>query len=279
MEQEWMPMGFVRYAGTVVLTERPNYFSMAYDCRLFLILGEGSIRIDTRDYRLAVGDVVYIPPAIPYRFCPKEAMEIRAVNFDIGEDVRRDISLLPPVAADRFDWGLVSVIPPVSFREPLVLGPSSRIARLIEDIAQEKRFPMEGSEEMLSLLIRQCMLLLHRGCLRPVSRKEEALVREILRYMEEHLAESFDGGALAERLCYHPYYINRVFKKATGETMHACLLRMRVERAASLLQTTDLPIDQVGASVGFGNHAHFSKVFRRYIGMTPGEYRRSHPVV
>ncbi len=279
METEWKPTGFVRYAGTVVLTGEPAYFSIAYDCRLFLILGEGSIRIEARDHRLSVGDIVYIPPAVPYRFCSKETMEIRAVNLDVGENVRRDIPLLPPVAADQFDRSLVTAMPPAPFHEPLVFGPSGQITRLIEDIVREKRFPVEGSEDMLSLLIGQCLILLYRMRLRPVTQREEKLVRSLLRYMEEHLDTRLNNATLTEQFCYHPYYVNRVFKRATGETIHACLLRMRVERAASLLQSTDLSIEQVGARVGLENPAHFAKVFRRYTQMTPGEYRRSHPVV
>ena len=271
--------GYVRYAGTVPLAGEAPFYSMAYDCRLFLVFGEGSIRIREKVYRLGTGDIIYIPPAVPYRFHAGSGMVVRAINFDIGKAPDEETAVLSPVAADNFDPLRVVSMPPPPFDLPFVLAPYGQISRLIEELVREKRFPGEENRAMLSFLLGQCLLLLYRHRLHRVTEKEANLVRRLLRYLEEHLSERIENNCLSEAFSYHPYYLNRVFKKATGETIHACFLRLRVEHAAALLQSTELSIEQIGVSVGFENHAHFSKVFRRYTDMTPGEYRRAHPAI
>lgn len=72
-------------------------------------------------------------------------------------------------------------------------------------------------------------------------------------------------------------HFSREFAKTFGESPHAYLLTRRLERAASLLRTTDRRVADVCFLVGLGSVGSFTTSFRRMFGLTPSEYRRSFP--
>jgi len=67
------------------------------------------------------------------------------------------------------------------------------------------------------------------------------------------------------------------FKKAFGVSPHAYLLVRRLERAATLLRTTDQSVAYICVSVGLSSVGSFTTSFKRTYGMTPTEYRAEHP--
>ena len=83
-----------------------------------------------------------------------------------------------------------------------------------------------------------------------------------------------DNGEIASRLGYHSYYLNRVFKRNTGVTIHQAVIKEKIRIAKHLLSETNLPISDVASEVGFEERSQFCTVFRKYTGFTPTEYRR-----
>jgi AraC-like DNA-binding protein len=73
-----------------------------------------------------------------------------------------------------------------------------------------------------------------------------------------------------------PYHFARQFRRATGLPPHQYVIARRVERAKGLLQAgTDLSLAQVAAHAGFSDQSHFCQHFRRIVGVTPGQFRKS----
>jgi LacI family transcriptional regulator len=69
--------------------------------------------------------------------------------------------------------------------------------------------------------------------------------------------------------------IQRRFKSATGRTLHEEMLRVRLARAQELLSDTDLPIVTIAERLGFKHQEYMGVVFRKKLGVTPAQYRRS----
>jgi len=92
-------------------------------------------------------------------------------------------------------------------------------------------------------------------------------------YIEAHLAEpvSLDDFASASGLSRMHFAAQ--FKAATGFRPHEYLLRRRIERAQQLLVRADLTITDIAHLVGFQTQAHFTTVFNRFVGYTPGAWR------
>ena len=70
-------------------------------------------------------------------------------------------------------------------------------------------------------------------------------------------------------------YLYKLFKQHTGYTPHQFQMLQRINRAKSLLSGSDDPITDISYRVGFGESAHFSRVFKEMTGVTPGFYRSS----
>ncbi|MFO7188205.1 MAG: helix-turn-helix transcriptional regulator [Pseudomonadota bacterium] len=68
--------------------------------------------------------------------------------------------------------------------------------------------------------------------------------------------------------------LKRRFKTATGTTLIEYLQNLRVEEAKKLLETTELPAEEISAQVGYEDGSFFRRLFKRSTGLTPGQYRR-----
>ena len=81
--------------------------------------------------------------------------------------------------------------------------------------------------------------------------------------------------AVAARLS--PAHFSREFRRAFGESPHQYLLTRRLERAASLLRSTDWSVARICVSVGLSSIGSFTVSFGRMFGMPPTAYRAAHP--
>src|SRR5262249_60369278 len=73
-----------------------------------------------------------------------------------------------------------------------------------------------------------------------------------------------------------PYHFARRFKESTGLSPHRYIIARRIERAKELLRgEEDLSLGQVAARVGFWDQGHFTRHFKRLVGVTPRRFRRS----
>ena len=71
-------------------------------------------------------------------------------------------------------------------------------------------------------------------------------------------------------------YLRNLFYEQCGESPQAYLIRQRIERACHLLEINDSPIRVIASSVGYTDSLQFSKIFHKYMGMSPSEYRAKH---
>lgn len=79
---------------------------------------------------------------------------------------------------------------------------------------------------------------------------------------------------VAEHLDLHPNYVCSLLKREIGMTFVRYLHQVRIERAKELLASRSaVPLEQVARQVGYENPRHFYKVFKQYVGQTPGSFR------
>jgi AraC family transcriptional regulator len=100
-------------------------------------------------------------------------------------------------------------------------------------------------------------------------------LNRVLEYINANLNDKLELGVLAEVVGLNLYHFARAFKQSTGETPHQYVLRRRIERAKEFLRYSQLPVIEASARTGFVDQSHFSKVFRRIVGVAPSEYRNS----
>ena len=98
-------------------------------------------------------------------------------------------------------------------------------------------------------------------------------VLSLVYYAERFPLEVLSVPALAARCGLSEFYFQRVFRAVMGETAKQFVLRIRLQRAALTLKTSDLPIAMAAAMAGFATHAGFTKAFGRVYGVSPRIFR------
>ena len=96
--------------------------------------------------------------------------------------------------------------------------------------------------------------------------------RRIKEYCDVHLAEKITLEELAALCNLERFHFLKLFKQTVGMTPHAWVVRLRLERACSLLSHTDHGLSRVANEVGFYDHSHFSRAFRQAFGVSPSKY-------
>lgn len=102
----------------------------------------------------------------------------------------------------------------------------------------------------------------------------DAAVRRCEEWLRQHFRESdaigraVGSSELAERT------LKRRFKSATGAALIDYVQNLRIEESKRLLESSDLPVDEIGADVGYSDSSFFRRLFKRLTGLGPRQYRR-----
>ncbi len=99
------------------------------------------------------------------------------------------------------------------------------------------------------------------------------LIWQIASYVNEHYQEPLTLAMLAKGVGISPGRLSHVFSEKIGQSFPAYLAHIRLSHAQALLQGTELSITEIGEESGFESQRTFFRVFRRYHGTTPMEYR------
>jgi AraC family transcriptional regulator len=101
-------------------------------------------------------------------------------------------------------------------------------------------------------------------------------LRAVVEYIEDHIDANLTLEQMAAAAHLSAYHFARRFKASTGLPPHQYVVARRVERAKQFLQQNgDLSLAEVAASFGFSDQSQFSHHFKRLVGVTPKQFRRS----
>ena len=102
------------------------------------------------------------------------------------------------------------------------------------------------------------------------------LAAAVANYVQRHLSENISTEALAQSLYMGRSYLSTKFHNETGIKLNDFILQQKTEEAKRLLRYTDRSAAAIGDYLAFSSPAHFSRVFKKYVGLTPNEYREKH---
>lgn len=118
------------------------------------------------------------------------------------------------------------------------------------------------------------LVFTRHGGLRPMqtARRDGGTVAALRDYLEQHYSEAVSLQALAEQLQRHPRHLIEAFRRAYGVPPHTWLLQRRIREAKRRLLDGET-LAELALGLGFYDQAHFSGTFRRFTGVTPGQFR------
>lgn len=97
-------------------------------------------------------------------------------------------------------------------------------------------------------------------------------VHALLDYIHEHYTDKITGQEIAQEFDCNYDYLNRVFTRLTGQSIMRYVNRVRINHAKELIEATHLPFGEIGYLTGLDDPFHFSKVFKKVVGVTPSQY-------
>ncbi|MGO4372739.1 response regulator [Paenibacillus sp. MCAF20] len=109
-------------------------------------------------------------------------------------------------------------------------------------------------------------------------RKQSQMVQSVIQIVQERYSdETLTLQTIAAEIYMNPDYISKMFKKETGEKFTNYVMNIRIEKALEHIERGgDLTIASLAEASGFGeNYSYFSKIFKKYTGFSPSEYRKS----
>lgn len=104
--------------------------------------------------------------------------------------------------------------------------------------------------------------------------KKASLASKVQMFIDKFYKEDINLDIIAKAVNANRYYLSHIFKAETDFSPMQYVTRLRLGEAQNLLINTDLSVTEIAAAVGYNDSNYFQKVFRRNVGLTPGNYRR-----
>lgn len=228
---------------------------------LYIVSGKGHFYFHGEDRVVYAGRMVLIQPRQEqrYEYFGEDKPEVYWVHFT-GSDVKNILRSYNIPMDDPIFYS----------------GASSTYSYLFKEMIHELQTCKTGYEDLLAMYLRQIFLLVQR------TRQEErptvsTYIQEEMefarRYFNEHYNEPISIQEYAESRNMSVCYFQRNFKQIVKHTPMQYLLTIRVNNAASLLETTDYSMAEIAAIVGYEDPLYFSRLFRKIKGVSPRDYR------
>ncbi|GEK36303.1 AraC family transcriptional regulator [Enterococcus thailandicus] len=103
------------------------------------------------------------------------------------------------------------------------------------------------------------------------AKRKQYLVNHAIYYLENHHTQEITLEQLADTLYVSPTYLSKVFKESTGMSPINYLIQVRLKHAKELLANEQLTIREISQAVGYQDAYHFSKLFKKYYGVSPSQ--------
>ena len=156
-----------------------------------------------------------------------------------------------------------------------------KVVSLLEDAMERNANQMENYKVACACRIMEAFVEIAReavsvGILEVMPKVPDSYrkVHELLNYLNANYQERITGSMIEEKFSSNFDYLNRVFKKNIGKPIFVYLNETRIHHAQELLGTTSMKISAIAYRVGFHDECYFSKVFKKYTGVSPTQYEK-----
>ena len=265
---------FMRYAGLQpsVLSNIP--FCRAYDYRIFYVVeGKAKFICDGKTVTVRAGTLLYFCPGVPYYFEGK--IKVIVLNFDLTRRHAHEKTPRNPLdSLSFFDTSLIfENDPPPELEKPIVIENAFDAENKLQKCLTHFCFSTSFSDALTSAIIKDVLCCMVERSSSTVH-QDLALVQRITVYIQQNYDKEISNAQISNEFGYHSYYLNRIFKKSIGITIHQAVIREKIRIAKRLLRETDLSVHSIASETGFANGSQFCTAFKKYTGNTATAYRK-----
>ncbi|MCK9862191.1 AraC family transcriptional regulator [Paenibacillus sp. ATY16] len=275
----------VTFLGFVAYTSPWIHFKRTVDEYILYIIKSGELHIEENGerYVLRKGDVFMLEPNLDHEGFEKHVCDYYYIHFKHPDIQTVHIGDMESYARSFFledqepEAGCSHGFP--KHFNLANLNARSQVYNHLNEMGQlyqRKNY----NRSMTALKLAELFVQLSRAYLaehlqsaRKRTTKGEATAYELLDYIHQHYPDKITGSDIEARFDCNFDYLNRIFNKITGCSITHYVNKVRVNRARELLEKTQMTIGEVAELVGFGDIYYFSKVFKKYVGLSPAYYK------
>ena len=264
---------FVRYAQIQPSIMSAAPLKCAYDYRIFYVLnGSAEFVLSDQIVTVSAGTLIYLRPATPYYFDGE--IETIVLNFDITRNYANRKATLPLSKNIELFCSekVLENDPPEELKKISIIKNAFDIEPNMKECICAFTSSTIYSDAESSAILKKILCYIAQN--ENSTKKISPLVHEIALYLQQNYGRELKNEQIAREFGYHSFYLNRVFKEATGMTIHQRLIMERVHIAKQLLENTNLNVNLISYEVGFSNHSQFCNTFKKYTGCSPKQYRK-----
>ncbi|MBD2861529.1 helix-turn-helix transcriptional regulator [Paenibacillus oceani] len=269
-----------------------HYFSIQYDKRsapfnmpthhfhsnyeiYYLLSGERNYFIDGHFYHVTQGDLVFIKKNAVHKTTTtgKHDHERVVLYFDQAALGNKQYLLDDPHSPFNLDSPILS----------LNVHEQKYIEDLFYEIKEESSVRSLRHEEFMEALLIHLFIFSLRCSEKKLQQNEnnenllQTKIAEVVQYINQHYHSRITLETLSKQFYISPYYLSRIFKKATGFSFVEYLTTVRIKEAQKMLRKTNMKVSDIAADVGFENISHFIKIFKKLSQCSPLQYRKMNP--
>lgn len=256
-----------------------NHFNQQYDLLAplhyhkefeFLVITEGAVnvQIEKESYTLQKGEGVFINSGFIHMISGMDKAEHGFIALVF------DYSLLC-CESDKIFTSYIKHIMNQSLLLPILLP--QEICIQIEKICSIFEQGSFGYEFYIKSLLYHNFFLLIQNARRvkaPVQSVKSSIIKTVIDYIKENYSKTISLQELADYVHTSREYLCRIFHEITGVSPVVYLNRYRIQQSTFLLLDSSLSISDIVFSCGFHNSSYFNKLFKRYMGCTPTEFKK-----
>lgn len=243
------------------------------ECELIRVTeGELQVFLDSKEHIGKLGDVFFLPSGVLHRAEPQSALyECAVFSPDIlyGRKNERVSSYIMPFVSGESEALHFSLE-----KAPDLCCAAEDFFRTVEK--QDEFFELTSCGKLLEvfhLLLRE--IGESKEKVSKISGRQKANVTELLRWIDKSFAEKITLSDMAAVINVNEQYLCKIFKEFTGSTPIDYLNEVRIAHACFEMSANHRNATEAAYETGFCDLSYFSKVFRKYKGMSPTEYRKS----
>lgn len=277
----------ITFLGFVAYTSPWIHFKRNVNEYILYIIKSGELHIEEDGVRYALrsGDVFMLEPNLDHEGFEKHVCDYYYIHF-----LHSDIQHVQIDDIEAYARGFIledqerDVEPGSSYSFPKHFNLAdknirSQVFNHLNEMGQlyrRKNYNRGLTALKLSELfieLSRAYLLEHLQSSRKRTTKGAVKAYELLDYIHHHYPDKITGSDIEARFDCNFDHMNRTFNKITGYSITHYVNKVRVNQARELLQNTPLSVGEIAELVGFSDIYYFSKMFKKYVGLSPAYYK------
>lgn len=270
---------FVRYVHYLPLAPNSEYAdTVPYDNRLFFAChGTGEIEVEGVRYNMERGALLIIPSGVQYRLLTPECdVTYIGINFDYTSENSDRPTPIPPAAAAAYEPGMklehIWFSDCACFNGVVYLSDCLHLNGILMNVYREYTHRLIYSDGIMSSMMKELLLQCARSKYVGELRGNSETVNKIIDFIHENYGKRLTNKEIGDRFGLHPNYASNLFRAFTGIPLHRYVLETRISVSVKMLAAHELSISEIAECCGFSGVYHFSKAFKKIIGVSPSKY-------